>query len=56
MVVIVLLPAQVTDATLVITRARGDGRLMKEWVVLSRGKENWIRLAREAHHFASGDG
>jgi hypothetical protein len=35
---------------------RGDGRLMKEWVVVGFEKERGIGLAREAHDFVSGDG
>ena len=33
---------------------RGDGRLMKEWVVVGIGKANWIALAKEAHGFVNG--
>ena len=29
----------------------GHGRLMKEWVVVSPGKLNWIALSKEAHRF-----
>ncbi|HZM16740.1 MAG TPA: TfoX/Sxy family protein [Candidatus Krumholzibacteria bacterium] len=34
---------------------RGDGRLMKEWVVLTGAKPPWIELAREAHRFVRGE-
>jgi hypothetical protein len=30
---------------------RGDGREMKEWIVVSEGGSNWVDLAREAHAF-----
>ncbi len=30
---------------------RGDGRLMKEWIVLRAAKPAWIEIAREAHRF-----
>jgi hypothetical protein len=33
---------------------RGDGRVMKEWVVVGVGKANWIGLATEAHGFVKG--
>jgi len=29
----------------------GHGRMMKEWVVVSPGKLDWIELAREAHRY-----
>lgn len=29
----------------------GHGRLMKEWVSLVSGKQNWVELAREAYEF-----
>ena len=29
----------------------GHGRLMKEWVALEAGSENWIDLAKEAYQF-----
>jgi hypothetical protein len=35
---------------------RGDGRVMKEWLVVGVAKEDWIALAREAHDFVRGDG
>ena len=35
---------------------RGDGRVMKEWVVVRIGKEDWIALAREAHDFVKSHG
>jgi len=33
---------------------RGDGRLMREWVVLRGEKPSWVELAKEAHRFVSG--
>jgi len=30
---------------------RGDGRLMKEWVVVEDGGAPWVDLAREAYRF-----
>ena len=33
---------------------RGDGWLMKEWVVLAGTKTPWIELAREARRFVRG--
>ncbi|HMF09520.1 MAG TPA: hypothetical protein VKJ00_10320 [Thermoanaerobaculia bacterium] len=30
---------------------RGDGRGMKEWIVVSAGRPSWVDLAREAHGF-----
>jgi hypothetical protein len=33
---------------------RGDGRLMKEWVVVGIGRANWIELVKEAHGFVKG--
>jgi hypothetical protein len=30
---------------------RGDGRLMKEWVVVADGRAPWVDLAREAYRF-----
>ncbi len=30
---------------------RGDGRLMKEWIVLRAAKPPWIEIAKEAHRF-----
>jgi hypothetical protein len=35
---------------------RGDGRVMKEWVVVGLAKEKWIALAKEAQQFVRGDG
>ena len=34
---------------------RRDGRLMKEWIVLSRQRNDWVDLAREALRFVVGD-
>jgi len=34
---------------------RGDGRLMKEWLVVAGRKPNWVGLAREAYRFVKGD-
>src|SRR5262249_58189931 len=34
---------------------RGDGRLMKEWIVVPSGKSRWVDLAREAYRFVKGD-
>jgi hypothetical protein len=34
---------------------RGDGRLMREWLALSRGSgQDWAGLAREAREFVAG--
>jgi TfoX/Sxy family transcriptional regulator of competence genes len=33
---------------------RRDGRLMKEWLMLSGAKPNWIELAKEAYLFVAG--
>ncbi|HKD10902.1 MAG TPA: hypothetical protein VKE50_02460 [Thermoanaerobaculia bacterium] len=30
---------------------RGDGREMKEWIVVPEGGPSWVDLAREAHGF-----
>jgi hypothetical protein len=35
---------------------RRDGRLMKEWIVLSAPKASWLELAREAFRFVSAAG
>ncbi len=35
---------------------RGEGRLMKEWVVVETGKENWIGLTTEARAFVGEEG
>lgn len=35
---------------------RRDGRLMKEWIVLSAPQGSWIQLAREALRFVSAAG
>lgn len=32
----------------------GHGRLMKEWIALSPGQEDWTALAREAYRFVKG--
>ena len=32
---------------------RRDGRLMKEWIVVTDPKLNWIKLAKEAHQFVN---
>ena len=32
---------------------RGDGRLMKEWLVVVPGKADWVALAKEAYQFIS---
>jgi hypothetical protein len=32
----------------------GHGRLMKEWVVISDGKADWIELAEQAFRFVKG--
>ena len=32
---------------------RRDGRLMKEWLMLSGAKPNWTELAKEAHRFVA---
>jgi hypothetical protein len=32
----------------------GQGRLMKEWVVVRPGKVNWVELAKEAYRFVKG--
>ncbi len=29
----------------------GQGRIMKEWFVVGRGKANWVELANEAYDF-----
>jgi hypothetical protein len=29
----------------------GNGRMMKEWIVVSEGKADWIELAKEAYAF-----
>ena len=29
----------------------GHGRLMKEWIVVTSSKDDWIKLATEAYHF-----
>ena len=34
---------------------RGDGRLMKEWLVVAGRKPSWVDLAREAYRFVKGD-
>jgi TfoX/Sxy family transcriptional regulator of competence genes len=34
---------------------RRDGRLMKEWLMLSGAKPNWIELAKEAYRFVAGN-
>jgi hypothetical protein len=33
---------------------RGDGRLMKEWVVLEGARPPWLEVAREAYRFVRG--
>ncbi|HZW88691.1 MAG TPA: TfoX/Sxy family protein [Myxococcaceae bacterium] len=33
---------------------RRDGRLMKEWVVLSGADPPWVEVAREAYEFVAG--
>ena len=35
---------------------RRDGRLMKEWVVLSGSEPPWLDVAREAYRFVGGAG
>jgi hypothetical protein len=35
---------------------RGDGRVMKEWVVVGGAKEDWVALASEARDFVRSDG
>jgi TfoX/Sxy family transcriptional regulator of competence genes len=32
---------------------RRDGRLMKEWIVLSGARPSWTELAKEAHRFVA---
>lgn len=32
----------------------GHGRLMKEWVAVGPGRQNWLALAREAYDFVRG--
>jgi|SRR5713226_858609 len=32
----------------------GHGRLMREWIAILPGQENWIALAKEAYRFAKG--
>lgn len=32
----------------------GHGRLMKEWIALLPGQEDWIALAKEAYRFVTG--
>jgi TfoX/Sxy family transcriptional regulator of competence genes len=29
----------------------GHGRLMKEWIAMGSGTENWLELAKEAYNF-----
>lgn len=33
---------------------RGDGRLMKEWLVLEGPEPSWLDLTREAYRFVGG--
>jgi hypothetical protein len=44
----------VRDGAGVCFDPRGDGRLMKEWLVVEPGKADWLALAKEAHRFVRG--
>jgi hypothetical protein len=34
----------------------GHGRVMKEWLVVRTGPENWVQFAKEARQFVGGGG
>lgn len=55
---VVKLPKQRVDAMVESGAGKrfdpGHRRLMKEWVVVLTGKQSWIALAKEAHHYVGG--
>lgn len=54
------LPRQRVDALIAAGRGErfdpGHGRLMKEWIEITRADADWLALAREAYRFVGGDG
>jgi hypothetical protein len=56
---VVKLPRERVDALVGSGRGhrfdpRGDGRLMKEWLVVEGPEPPWLELAREAYRFVGG--
>jgi TfoX/Sxy family transcriptional regulator of competence genes len=57
---VVKLPKARVDALIAESKGArfdpGHGRLMKEWVVIAPGVDNWLAFAKEARSFVGGKG